>query len=212
MLSNKIHFIMVMNYSNQAVSFEMGKTLRLRSSWSVGTQGISKTFTSFFEVQGLSSTPPGKGSTVIDIPFESVVEDLRKNFYEKLALIQSDSFRWKRLVLQPDATTTHLFSAILNPIGGKLTGGIPSDMEFIVNVLIDQRSQSRNLVLPGVSSSITDTGNLHDGALEATEKVFVEGFEVGGKLRLAYQRVAPNDSPRLVRGASCVGFRQRKSK
>lgn len=196
---------MVMNTDGIAFDLAPGKIVRVRGNWRVGTNGASRSFTSYFSV------PNPSGAKAENVKLDVAVKDLIGNFFSKLVTVQSDGFAWTRCVIQPDVTNPLVYASVFDLLPGKLAGNVPSDMEYVVNIIVEKTSQSRNLVLPGVTEKFTDNDFVSKlkADIEAAEGLFVNGVKIGDTV-LNYMRLGRANKPERVRGASFQGFRKKK--
>ena len=195
---------MVMNYENSNLKFSHEKYARVRFSWVPSAGGSSRIFQMDFKVFSSSAAEES-------MSLETFVTKLNTDVLDKFATIQSTSFRWIRCTIQPDVGDTVLHPVVLEPKFGRLATSEPKGKEFIINLILAGASQSRNLVLPGVSEELSLKFASYSNALKDIETLFAKGLEfessTKAKLTFSYARLAPNDKPSTVLGASAIGFR-----
>ena len=190
-----------MNYNSLKISFENKAVARIKSSWTAGTSGRAQIFQADYQVETTGAT--------IDVDYEIFINEYINKFYSKLSAIQADDFRWTRCLLRPNLTSVLVHPAVFSPIHGKVKGSPPSDLEFVVNIIIAQQLQSRNLIIPGVSSSIRRSDNNLASAFKEIEEAFTSTLTID-KVSLTYMRAGESQTFDRVVGTSVVGFRNRR--
>ena len=190
-----------MNYGNETIELKKDKFLRIRASYTMVKDQPSRSFQ--FDYQIATSKP------VVQMTLESFITLFSDNVLAKFAPVQDKRFKWIRCTVQPDLTAPNVKPVVFPPKVGDVEEPTPDKEDFIVNLILSNTSQSRNVVIPGVSRDVDANYSTYAKSLTALENVFCQGFG-DTDVTFSYMRLGPDNSASSVRGASAVGFRPKK--